>query len=167
MIIIGEIFSFIAALALGYSTFSNNKKNMMFWQILDSMLNALANVFLYAYSGVVVCVMTALRNVLVAYDKFQKWMLWIFVIFSALLGLVFNNTGLIGILPIIASIGYTICLYIFNDTQKIRLVLIGNLSLWAVYDYTIMSYPMFVMDIIIIFMSVLNYIRFKNVKSEE
>ena len=40
---IGELFSFLAAVCLGYSTFKKNKNKMIFWQIIDSILNCIAN----------------------------------------------------------------------------------------------------------------------------
>ena len=37
MIIIGEIFSLLAALTLAYSTFSNKKNKMIWWQAINAI----------------------------------------------------------------------------------------------------------------------------------
>lgn len=46
-----EIFSFLEAVCLCYSTFSTSKKNMVFWQLNDSFLGAVSNAFLFSFSG--------------------------------------------------------------------------------------------------------------------
>ena len=65
MIIIGEIFSLLAALTLAYSTFSNKKNKMIWWQAINAIFYGLSNLFLGGYSAVVTNVLTLSRNILV------------------------------------------------------------------------------------------------------
>lgn len=164
MIVTGQVFSFLAAITLAYSTFNKSKNKMIFWQIVDSMLNAIANVFLFSFSGAITNVFTSIRNMLQVKNKFDKKMMILFCLFVIIIGIYVNNKGIIGLLPIIASIEYTILMYKFKTAQKMRIALIINLILWSIYDFTIKSYPMFTMDLIIICISFINIIRFKEIR---
>lgn len=163
MFILGEIFSFLAAAFLGYSTFSKNKKKMAFLQIIDSTFNGISNLFLLSYSGIITNAFTATRNFLVYKNKFTNKVAIVFCILIICIGVTFNNKGPIGILPIIASVEYTIFICKSKNTNNLRLGLIFNLILWAIYDFYISSYPMFTMDVMIIFFSIFNNYRLRKV----
>ena len=80
------------------------------------------------------------------------------------IGVCFNNNGLLGLLPIIASVSYTICIYVLKSAQKMRVALVINLIQWLFFDFFIKAYPMFVMDLIIIIITLINIFRYKEVK---
>ena len=65
-------------------------------------------------------------------------------------GVFFNNIGWLGLLPIILSIQFTICVYAIKSAQHMRIALIINLLLGMIFDFLIKAYPMFALDIIII-----------------
>lgn len=161
MLVFGEIFSFLAAICLAYSTFSKKKDKMIFWQIIDSLFNSISNVFLLSYSGCITNIFTLLRNYLTYKGKFNKKCLIIIMMLLIFLGICFNNKGFIGILPIIASIEYTIFMYKTKTVNKLRIGLIINLIMWGVYDFYIKSYPMFAMDMIIIVLSLINNYKYQ------
>ena len=49
-----------------------------------------------------------------------------------------------------------------KSSQIMRIALLINLSLWLIYDFFIKSYPMFIMDLVIILITIINIIRFHN-----
>lgn len=57
--------SLLAALTLAYSTFSNKKNKMIWWQAINVIFYGLSNLFLGGYSAVVTNVLTLSRNILV------------------------------------------------------------------------------------------------------
>lgn len=61
----------------------------------------------------------------------------------------------------IASLEYSIGMYCCKGAQQMRLELAGNVALWAIYDFAIGSYPMFVTELIVADASVLNVLRYK------
>lgn len=134
---------------------------MIFWQIIDSSFNSISNIFLSSYSGYITNIFTLLRNYLTYKGKFNKKYLVIFILLLVVLGLYFNNKGIIGILPIIASIEYTIFMYKAKTTNRLRIGLIINLIMWGVYNFYIKAYPMFIMNIIIISLSSINNYKSK------
>lgn len=65
--VLGEVFSLLAALCLAYSTFGNKKNKMMLWQAINAIFYGLSNLFLGAYSAVVTNILTLARNTLQVY----------------------------------------------------------------------------------------------------
>lgn len=167
MIIIGEILSLLAALTLAYSTFSNKKTKMIWWQALNAVFYGLSNLFLGGYSAVVTNVLTLFRNVLLVKNKLDKKFTIIICILMIIIGLYFNNREWLGLLPIIASIQYTICIYLLKSAQHMRYALIINLLQWMVFDLLVKAYPMFILDIIIIIVTIINVLRFKKISEED
>ena len=163
---LGEALSLIAALLLAYSTFSKKKKNMIVWQALDVLFCSLANLVLGGYSAVVTNFLSLFVSLLVIKNKLDEKNTIILCILMIVVGLYFNNRAWLGILPIIATVQYTICLYLLKTAQQMRIAIMVNLVPWLVFDFAIKSYPIFMMDIIIIIASMTNYIRYINFKEQ-
>lgn len=163
-LILGEIFSLVAALLLAYSTFSKDKDKMIGKQIWHAVYCALSNFCLGAYSGLSTNILTGVRNYLTVKGWFNLPILIIYSVLNVGIGYMVNTKGLIGLLPAIAGVEYAIFLYKTKSAQVMRYALIINLLMWVVYDFMVMSYPMFVMDIIIIIVTAINAIRFRKEK---
>ena len=158
----GEVFSLIAALLLAYSTFSQKKSKMIFVQALNAIACCISDFLLGGYSAVVTNIFTFFRNILVVKNKFDKKYTIITCILMIVVGVIFNNREWIGLFSIIASVQYTICVYILKSAQQMRYALAINLLFWAFFDFAIDSYPLFIMDIAIIVITVINIIRYRN-----
>ena len=163
----GEFFSLIAALILAYSTFSQKKSRMILWQALNAIVCCISDFLLGGYSAVVTNIFSFLRNILVVKNKFDKKYTIITCILMIGVGVFFNNRGWIGLFSIIASVQYTICMYLLKSAQHMRYALAVNLLFWTIFDFAIKSYPLFIMDIAIIVVTVINIIRYRNNKAEE
>lgn len=162
LLILGEVCSFFGALCLAISTFGKTKKDIVKWQVADQVFNAAANLFLLSFSGAVVNSVNVARNYLTYKGKFNRRMMAGFLVAIIVLGLIFNNRGFIGLIPIIAAGEYTIALAVFKNPQDTRIMPAFNLAMWAVYDFVIMAYPMFVMDIVIAALSVINFVQYRH-----
>ena len=166
MKIVGEILSLLAALTLAYSTFSKKKTKMMFWQASNALLFGLSNFCLAGYSAVVTSVLTFIRNVLVVKNKLNIKITFILCVLMIGFGLYVNNNGVIGLFPIIASVQYTICVFALKSPQNLRWSLLAYLVQWEVFNYTVDAYPVFIMDIVIIIVTIINIIRFRKSAKE-
>ena len=80
---------------------------------------------------------------------------------------IINNRAWLGLLPIIASVQYTLCVFILKSAQHMRIALIINLLLGMIFDFLIKAYPMFALDIIIIIVTLINFLRFRNCDEEK
>lgn len=98
--------------------------------------------------------------------KLDKKFTIIICILMTIVGVYFNNRAWLGLLPIIASVQYTMCVYVLKSAQRMRIALIINLLQWMIFDFLVKAYPMFALDIIIIIVTLINFLRFRNCDEE-
>ncbi len=161
-LIIGNIFSFFAVTCVGVSVIKKNKKNFMYWQIGETLFGMFANIFLYAYSALIISIICLIRNILSYKNILTKNITTILLVISIIAGLYANNLGIIGILPIIASVSYTICIYITKNEQQMRYATVLNMFLWFIHDMYIQAYPSAIANIILCIWTIIQI--FKNKK---
>ena len=116
-IIIGNIFSLLSAICIAVSVIKKNKKDFMCWQIGEPLFGMVVNIVLSAYAALVISIVCLVRNVLSYMGRLSKNITLILLIISVVIGLYANNLGVIGLLPIIASSSYTVCVYLTKTEQ--------------------------------------------------
>lgn len=139
LLLFGNIVSFAAACFTLASAWSRDRRRIYLYQAGQCLLLAFANILFGSVSGVTTFALCTARNLLLAYDRFTPRRCWFFVAAVALLGLFANNRGAVGLIPVVTTALYTVvCLYA-KRTRDIKLNLIVNLLLWAVYDFFILD----------------------------
>ena len=139
-VLIGNLLAFVAACFTFLSAWSTDRKRIYLYQAAQCAVLAAANVFFASLSGVTTCALCALRNLLIAYERFTPGLCAVFAAAVAGLGLYANNRGAVGLLPIVTTAVYTVgCLYA-KSTRAIKWNLIANLILWAVYDAFVLDF---------------------------
>ena len=158
----GIVFSFLAAVALGGSSFLKNKNNMIIWQAAYNALNACANFLLGGYTGVLTNCMSIFRNTLILKKKYNLF--WMFALIGAniFIGLIINNRGPVGILALAATTQYTSFLLFMKTAQGVRIALVINMIMWSIYDMMIGSWPMAVMEVVITAVTLVNMYRLRD-----
>lgn len=149
MMSIGLVFSAIGATCLAISSFTKNKKSMLTWQLSDYFFTMIANFLLGGYTGAISISVSIIRNVLMIKKWDSLYTTILLVIIQVTLGIHVNTLGLIGCLPLISSVSYTIISFLTDKVQWLRWVTIENMLLWSLYDFTIKAYPALLMDVII------------------
>ena len=144
--LIGNIISFAGACFTLLSAWSRDRKRIYLYQAAQCLLLAIANIFFASVSGVTTYVLCAVRNCLLACDQFTARRCTLFVVAVAALGLCANNRGLAGLLPIVTTVLYTLGCFYAKRAKAIKLNMIANLVLWAVYDLLVGDYVSAVVD---------------------
>lgn len=145
-IIIGNIISLIAAVFTVSAAISKHRKQIYGFQTLECLTMAIASAFFLSFSGITTFLFNALRNALLVYDKFTKGLCILFLILLTTLGLIFNNLGLLGLMPVVTTVCYTLGTYLFHKDISIKLNSFVNLTLWAIYDFFILDYVTAIVD---------------------
>ena len=148
-LIIGNIFSLLSAICIAVSVIKKNKKDFMYWQIGDTLFGIVANIALSAFAALVISIICFIRNILSYKDKLTKNITYLLLLISVTFGLYANNLAIIGLLPIIASASYTICIYITKNEQQMRWALTINMILWFVHNLYVQAYPSAIANIIL------------------
>lgn len=83
---------------------------------------------------------STLRNFIIARDKYTKPVMYVFLAVTTVSGILANNMGIIGFLPVIATIQYTVCLNIFHSLFGTRLCIFINTAIWVTYSFMIFDF---------------------------
>ena len=157
--LIGNLISFVAACFTVASAWSGNRKRIYMYQAIQCLLLSVANIFFLSISGVTTYMICALRNVLLSRDRFTSRLCAVFVACVTIIGLSVNNRGLVGLIPVVTTVLYTIICYFAKRHTTIKLNIVGNLSLWAAYDILIHDYVSFAVDTVSAVVAVLSLLR--------
>ncbi len=85
--------------------------------------------------------MAVFRNLAAMKNIKSKVLEWILILAGVVFGIVFNNRGLLGWLPIIANLEYSICVFKFKENEKaLKLAFIINMVMYAIFSLVIMNY---------------------------
>ena len=164
--LLAQVFSAIGALCVAISSFAKSKNNMLVWQITDYIFT-IANLLLGGYTGALTISISIIRNSLMVKKKMTKAILTILIIIQIIVGSYLNQLGLIGYLPIISSVSYSLAIAITRNLQWLRCVIIENMLLWLIYDLTIQAYPAAVTDITITLTTLIAIIKNRKTFSKQ
>lgn len=146
-LIIGNVFSFLSAVFIALSVVKKNKKDLIWYQVIDVIFCILSNIALYTYAALTTNSVALIRNILAYKNKLTRKITWVLFVLCIIFGLWANNRGFIGLFPIIASSSYTIFMFTTKNEQQMRWALISNLMLWFVHDIYVQAYPSAATDI--------------------
>lgn len=135
---------------------------MLTWQLSDYFFTMIANFLLGGYTGAISISVSIIRNTLMIKKWDSIYTTIILVIIQVSAGTYFNNLGLIGLLPLISSVSYTIISFATNKVQWLRWVTVENMLLWSFYDFTIKAYPALFMDIVITITTLIAIIKYSS-----
>lgn len=141
---------------------------MLSFQVLDKVFVVASNICLSAFTGAVVNFMSMVRNYLAYKNILTKTITIIILIVTSVISFSVNQRGFIGWLPIIATAEYTLWLGFGTNTVKsLKIALIINLLLWAVYDLTIYAFSTFCYDVVITATTAYSLYKMKNESAEK
>ena len=144
-IIIGNIIALIASLLMVYTGTIKEKKKIIYIQTVQIGLFILSNSVLGGITGAIINIVSLVRNILCYKDKLKIKEKVVLVTISTVLSLSFNNLGIIGLLPLIATLSYTL-LMDMKDIMKFKILIIFTLVMWGIYDLSIRSYSSAIFD---------------------
>lgn len=161
-----NILSFISTALLIYSMFINSKKKMLLVQVIQYIVSAVGNLLGGSIAAAGTNVISVIRNGYFANANGLAAM----IAFSAayITVEVFTNTlGVIGFLPVIACVEYTICTHFASTAQTLRYGALINLALWLAHDIYIKLYGFVLTDIILIIVTIAAIIKFYKKEDNE
>ena len=161
--LISQVFALVALLIDLYAFQRRKKVQLLNFNTVASINAVLHYVFLGAWSGAAIKAVATIRDAVAAYEahnrKTSKILPLIFTAFYVIAGILAFDSPL-AILPIAASIIYTIAIYI-ADITKIRYIAILTSGLWLVYNACILSIVGVVSEAIFIFDDLIAIYRYR------
>ena len=162
-IIVGNIFSLCAMATDSFSGTRKEHRQIMSAQIVSQFFYAASSIALKGYSSTVQNIVAVFRNLAAMKNVKSKALEWGLVLAGVVLGIAFNNRGILGLLPVIANLEYSISVFRFKDNEKaLKLAFILNMVLYAVFSLAIMNYVGAVSCTVIAVTTAVSLIRAKN-----
>ena len=164
-LISGNIVALIASILMVISGSLKDRKKIIYVQTLQIIAFTITDLILGGYTGAIINLISLVRNVLSYNDKLNNTAKIILIILSISLSLYFNNLGLIGLLPIISMVAFTLFMNT-KDTIKLKALIIFTMVLWLIFDIYIKSYTSAIFDFISIIANIFTSIQlYKNLKN--
>ena len=140
-IIIGNILSLCATISDSISGTRKKHSQIMYVQIVSQFFYGASSIVLQGYSSTAQNIVAVFRNFAAAKNVKSRVLEWILIVAGVVLGVVLNNRGLLGLLPIVANLEYSIAVFRFKDNQKaLKLSFILNMIMYATFSLVIMNY---------------------------
>ena len=134
LMIIGEAILFIASSR-------KNKKTILIYQIISMLVMTIASYLLKGYGAIVMDVIGITRNLLSINNIASRWLTYFFISAAIVFGLLFNNKGFLGILPILANVSTSLIIIDRRSTaRQVRFVCAFSSFCWAIYNFAIKGY---------------------------
>ncbi|MBO4537275.1 MAG: YgjV family protein [Erysipelotrichaceae bacterium] len=131
----------LAQLVNLYASTRKNKKDILLWQCVFMVLIGVTSWLLKGYSAVVTDILGIIRNLIIIRGIENRTVDIIQIVLCIVLGVYFNSNGLIGYLPIIATISQSLLLLNRNvRTDHVQLVCAFSSVCWTGFNLGIGSY---------------------------
>ena len=96
---------------------------------------------LKGYSSTAQNIVAVFRNLAAMKNVKSKVLEWGLILAGVVLGAAFNNRGLLGWLPIIANLEYSVAVFRLKENEKaLKLAFIVNMIMYAVFSAIILNY---------------------------
>ena len=138
-IILGNLISFLASIALTAGCLMKDPKKVYVMQVTENLILVVSSACFASWSGISTLLVSTVRNILLVKGTFDKRMMYLFMVLVTGCGLAVNNKELIGLLPVLATVILTVCNYYAKEILAIKWSLFVNIMLWAVYFFAILD----------------------------
>ena len=165
-IVIGNIVALVASLLMVYTGIIKRKEKIVLIQTIQIGLSVLSNIILGGITGAIINAISCVRNILCYKEKLGTTAKVLIIVSSVVLSLLFNNLGIIGILPIISAVVYTLFMNI-KDVVKFKYLTIFIMLFWGTYDLYIKSYSSAVFDFMTIFANIIAIFKLKSTQKNQ
>ena len=138
-ILIGNLISSCASGCLAASCVVNDKKRAYFFQMMESLLLTVSAFVFGVWSSMTTQAISTVRNGLVMKERFSTPLMVVCTVLTAGIGVAVNNRGLIGLIPVAATVQLTLCNYFVRSLRGVKVSFLVNVILWTIYSYCILD----------------------------
>lgn len=139
-LIIGNLCALFAMGANAYSSTRKTAKGVLWMQNLSQVIYCASAMVLKGYSAAVQNCVSILRNFAAIYGVKSKVLQYLLALLGLVLGIVFNNRGLIGLLPVLGNLQYTLAIFRFADRERpLKISFLISVASFAVFNVFILN----------------------------
>lgn len=175
--VVSQIFTIIMYALLSLTYYLKDRKSILIVSFLSMIANGIAYFLLHAWSGLLMCIIAVVRNIVFIIDENKNGkkdkmakldiVVLILVYIACIISAVFTYEGVLSLLSVFATMVYTysVCQ---KDTKIYKLLGIPVGILWVIYNAYVKSIFGIILEGILLICSISGYIiEKKNIKRKE
>ena len=167
-LIIGNLCSLFATIADVFSTSRKKVRDFLLFQCIGQAFYLLGTLVLKGYSAAVQNAVCILRNLAAVKNIKSKVLEWALVVIALVLGLVFNNMGWLGLLPVVANFQYSLAVFRFKDREvPLKISFLLNVVMYMVFNFAIRNYVGSATNAFLIFSTIWFLVKHQKEKEKE
>ena len=168
-LLLGNGCSLLATLSNVFASTRKTARGVLLVQSVGQAFYFACALFLKAPSGAVQNAVSIVRNfVAMGKKKSSKWVECALIAAAAVLGVVFNNRGLAGWLPIVGNLEYSLAVFRYRDNQRmLKAALVVSLLIFIVFNIIIGNVVGTVADFIVAVTTTVDLWRTREKKEEK
>lgn len=140
-LIVGNVCTVLAMACNAISSAGRSPKKVLWMQSASQAIYGISGIALQGYSATAQNVVSILRNLAAIRNMKSKVVEWGLVVLGVVLGVACNNRGVIGLLPVIGNLQYTLAIFKFKtDERKIKIFFLISTVCFVVFNFAICNY---------------------------
>ena len=145
-VVLANIVSFVGCILMVSIGFIKNREKILIVQCIQLLIMGISNLILGGITAFVANMLSVVRNVYSLRCSFTLPVKLLFITAQIIIAVPFNELGLLGWLPIIAAVSFTMFLDV-EDEIMLKLVIIFGSVMWLIFDLSLRNYTAFTFDI--------------------
>lgn len=165
--ILSQIFTILTYIFLALTYYSKNRKKLLILSFLSIIANIIAYILLSAWSGVAMCIIALLRNIIFLVDENKNGkretinqidiIILIILYIISTISAVFTYEGVFSLLSVFAAMLYTFSVW-QKKTKLYKLLGIPVETLWLLYNIYVGSIFGIILEAILLICSIIGYL---------
>ena len=140
-VLLGNICSLGAMISESVSSTREKRNEILGIQIISQFFYAAASVILKGYSSTAQNVAAVLRNLAAMKNVRSRFVEWFLIALGVILGLILNNRGLLGLVPILTNLEYSMAIFYFKTNERgLKWAFFINKIFYSIFSLSIMDY---------------------------
>ena len=161
-IILGNVCSLLAMVTDSVSSTRKTAKGVLFVQILSQLFYGIGTILLKGYSSTAQNAVSILRNIVAIRKIESRAIEWALVFLGVALGVGFNNLGLIGYLPVVANLEYTLAVFKFKDNERaLKIAFAVCVGLFIFFNLAILNFVGVAANVVVMVTTLVSLFRQK------
>lgn len=167
-LIIGNLCTLLAMGGNAISSTRKTAKGVLLMQTLSQVIYCISGIVLKGYSASVQNVVSILRNIAAIRKVNSKILEWALVALGVILGIVFNNRGVVGLLPVLGNLQYTLVIFRYPDRQRtLKISFLISVLSFAVFNIVLWNFVGVASDLFVSITTAIMLIREKKAPAAE
>ena len=159
-IIIGNALCFVGMATDSISASRKTPRAMLIMQSVGQVVYAVSSLFLGAYSAAVQNAVNITRNTIAIQNKQSRAIEWALIVFGLVFGLIFNNLEILGLVPVLASLQYSLTvLFLKHNAQALRISFAVAMLCYTVFNAFIWNIGGVIANVVVLVSTIASYLK--------